>query len=57
MTSADPLQFLTQEKAVELAGSNPDYGTQDLFEAIENGEPQIWDVSIVCHVVHSCSKS
>ncbi|KAB5592702.1 Vegetative incompatibility protein HET-E-1 [Ceratobasidium theobromae] len=39
-------KFLTQEKAVELAGSNPDYGTQDLFEAIENGEPQIWDVSI-----------
>ncbi|ELU36962.1 catalase [Rhizoctonia solani AG-1 IA] len=39
-------QFLTQEKGVELAGSNPDYGTQDLFEAIEKGEPQKWDVFI-----------
>ncbi|EUC67774.1 catalase [Rhizoctonia solani AG-3 Rhs1AP] len=37
---------LTAEKATELAGTNPDYGTQDLFEAIENGEAQKWDVFI-----------
>ncbi|KAG8726537.1 hypothetical protein FRC11_014997 [Ceratobasidium sp. 423] len=37
---------LTQEKAGELAGSNPDYGTQDLFGAIERGEAQKWDVFI-----------
>ncbi|KDN33956.1 hypothetical protein RSAG8_12955, partial [Rhizoctonia solani AG-8 WAC10335] len=39
-------KFLTQERAGELAGTNPDYGTQDLFEAIEKGEAQKWDVSI-----------
>lgn len=36
------VKFLTQDKAVELAGTNPDYGTQDLFEAIEKGEFPSW---------------
>ncbi|KAF8593023.1 heme-dependent catalase [Ceratobasidium sp. AG-I] len=39
-------KFLTQEKGVELAGSNPDYATQDLFETIESGKPVKWDVFI-----------
>jgi len=34
--------FLTQEKAGELAGSNPDYATQDLFEAIDKGDFPKW---------------
>jgi len=38
--------FLTQEKAGELAGSAPDYATQDLFEAIDNGDFPSW----TCHV-------
>lgn len=41
------MQFLTQEKGVELAGVNPDYATQDLFDTIESGKPVKWDVFIV----------
>jgi catalase len=44
---ADLSQCLAPEKAVELAGSNPDYGTQDLFEAIDSGDFPTWDVFIV----------
>jgi catalase len=40
---------LTQEQSVELAGTNPDYATQDLFETIEKGEPVVWNVFIVSH--------
>ena len=34
--------FLTQEEGVKLAGENPDYSNQDLFEAIERGEHPSW---------------
>jgi len=34
--------FLTQEKAGELAGSAPDYATEDLFNAIDNGDFPKW---------------
>lgn len=37
---------LTNGKAGELAGSNPDYGTQTLFEDIEKGEYPSWTVYI-----------
>jgi catalase len=40
------VKYLTQDKANELAGTNPDYGTQDLFEAIERGENPSWTVYI-----------
>ena len=39
---------LNNEEAGELAGSNPDYGTQKLFEAIESGKPPSWTVYVVC---------
>ncbi|KZS88086.1 catalase [Sistotremastrum niveocremeum HHB9708] len=39
-------KYLTQEKATELAGTNPDYGIQELFETIEKGEEPTWDVYI-----------
>jgi catalase len=39
---------LNNQKAGELAGSNPDYGTQTLFEAIESGNFPSWTVYIVC---------
>ena len=39
-------KFLTQEKGEELAGSTPDYATQDLFEAIERGEYPSWKCCI-----------
>ncbi|KAG8744273.1 hypothetical protein FRC10_010436 [Ceratobasidium sp. 414] len=39
-------KFLTQEKSVELAGTNADYATQDLFETIERGETPTWNVFI-----------
>jgi catalase len=32
----------TNEEAGNLAGSNPDYGLQTLFEDIENGKPPSW---------------
>lgn len=40
------IKFLTQEKSVELAGLNPDYATQDLFEAIERGEHPSWTLYV-----------
>lgn len=39
-------KFLTQEKSVELAGSNPDYAGQDLFEAIDKGDFPSWTLMI-----------
>lgn len=35
------------DEAGNLAGANPDYGIQDLFEAIEKGETPSWTVYIV----------
>lgn len=35
---------LSAEMAADLASSNPDYATQDLFEAIERGEYPSWTV-------------
>ncbi|KAI9472190.1 MAG: catalase [Benjaminiella poitrasii] len=37
---------LKPERAAELEGLNPDYATQDLFEAIERGDCPSWDVFI-----------
>ncbi len=37
---------LTEQEAGEIAGKNPDYYRQDLFDAIERGEHPRWKVSI-----------
>ncbi|KAI8875123.1 catalase [Backusella circina FSU 941] len=37
---------LKAEKAGELASSDPDYATRDMFDAIERGEYPSWDVYI-----------
>ncbi|POY73677.1 catalase [Rhodotorula taiwanensis] len=36
----------TQEESVKIAGENPDYANQDLFEAIERGEHPSWDFCV-----------
>jgi catalase len=36
------IEFLTQEEADRIAGENPDYHRQDLFEAIQAGEFPSW---------------
>jgi catalase len=41
------VQTLDNETAVRLSGENPDYGTQALFEAIENKRYPSWTVYVV----------
>ena len=36
--SKQEIRNLTPKKAMEFAGSNPEYSQRDLFEAIERGE-------------------
>ncbi|OBC03534.1 MULTISPECIES: catalase [Gordonia] len=40
------IEFLTQAEADTLAGSDPDYHRQDLYEAIENGEFPSWTLKV-----------
>ncbi|MDI2090773.1 catalase [Commensalibacter oyaizuii] len=40
------IKNLDPQKADELAGTNPDYATQDLFDAIEKGDFPKWGVYI-----------
>ncbi|EIE85094.1 hypothetical protein G6F46_002870 [Rhizopus delemar] len=40
------IKNLTAQKAGELAGSDPDYATRDLFNAIERGDYPSWSVYI-----------
>ncbi|MBZ0298179.1 MAG: catalase, partial [Anaerolineae bacterium] len=40
------IRNLAAETAVTLAGENPDYATQDLFHAIQNGDFPKWRISI-----------
>ena len=44
--SQQGVQNLTEPEAMEIAGKNPDFYLQDLFEAIERGEYPKWKVSI-----------
>ena len=37
---------LNDQQATELAGTNPDHGTQEMFEAIERGEFPSWTVYV-----------
>ncbi len=40
------IECLTAEQAAEIAGNNPDYHREHLFEAIEKGNNPKWDVKI-----------
>ncbi len=40
------IKTLSNEEAGKLAGENPDWNTQDLFEAIERGEHPSWTVYV-----------
>jgi len=40
------IKNLSSEEATRIGGENPDYATQDLFEAIENGDFPKWNVKI-----------
>ncbi|MBL8022496.1 MAG: catalase [Leptospirales bacterium] len=44
--SKQGIKNLSPARAAELAGSDPDYATRDLFEAIERGEFPEWRVCI-----------
>ncbi|KAJ7472227.1 catalase [Mycena galericulata] len=37
---------LNNAEAGKLAGENPDYGIESLFEAIESGHPPVWNVFV-----------
>lgn len=37
---------LTRQEAVRLAGENPDYLVEDLFQAIEQGDHPVWNVYV-----------
>lgn len=41
-----PIKYLTQDVATKLAGENPDYSQQDLFEAIERKEFPSWTLCV-----------
>ncbi|KAK9659835.1 catalase A [Basidiobolus ranarum] len=40
------IQNFTREEATKMAGENPDYGTEDLYNAIEKGDYPSWTVHI-----------
>ena len=44
--TAQKIKNLNNEEAGELAGSNPDYATEDLAAAIDRGEYPSWDVFV-----------
>jgi catalase len=46
LLSQQGVEFLTQEKATELAGKAPDYATKDLFEAIDKGDFPKWKIYV-----------
>lgn len=45
-TTCQGVRGLTPQRAAQLAGSNPDYLTQDLVEAIERGDYPSWILNI-----------
>lgn len=47
---------LNNEQAGKLAGENPDYHTQDLFESIEKGEYPVWDCYIQTMTLEQAKK-
>ena len=50
-------QTLDDATAGKLAGENPDYGIENLFNAIEKKDYPTWTVYIVSiHDIHSCGR-
>ena len=50
-------QTLDDATAGKLAGENPDYGIENLFNAIEKKDYPTWTVYIVSiHDIHSCER-
>jgi catalase len=37
---------MTNDEAVRIAGENPDFYTQDMYEAIERGDYPVWNVYV-----------
>lgn len=46
LKSNQGIKNLTRKRAMELAGENPDYATQDLYNAIANGDFPSWTLFI-----------
>jgi catalase len=46
LKTAQGIQNLTRQEAARLAGENPDYATDDLFQAIERSEYPTWNVQV-----------
>ena len=46
LKTAQGVKNLTRQEATNLAGENPDHATDDLFQAIGDGEYPAWDVQI-----------
>ncbi|KAJ5600421.1 hypothetical protein N7450_001488 [Penicillium hetheringtonii] len=40
------IQNFSRDEATKIAGENPDYMIQDMFEAIERGDYPVWDVYV-----------
>lgn len=45
-TSNQPWKYLTPQQSTQLAGTNPDYSIQDLYDAIANNNFPSWNLSI-----------
>ena len=43
-----------QDVAAKLAGENPDYHTEDLFNAIDKGDFPTWKVICPNHAIRGC---
>lgn len=50
------IKNLTAQEATRLAGTNPDYATMDLFQAIENKQFPSWTVSVQLMTPNEASK-
>lgn len=44
--TAQGIRNFTKEEASRVAGENPDFLIQDMFEAIERGEYPVWNVFV-----------
>jgi len=57
LLSQQGVEFLTQEKATELAGTTPNYATKDLFEAIDKGDFPRWKTYVQTMTPEQAEKS
>ncbi|KAE8386842.1 catalase-domain-containing protein [Aspergillus alliaceus] len=44
--TAQGVQNMTREESIKIAGENPDYLIQDMFEAIERGDYPVWNIYV-----------